>query len=434
MFRLSSHLRTEQHSGQRHWLVVVALCALLNALDGYDVLIMSVAAPKLAAEWQIAPSMLGLLLSLETGGMAIGAVILGQLGDRFGRRPLLILSVAIVTTGMVFSTLAHGVTDFAIARLATGLGLGGILTLAPTIAAEFAPEEHRSRAVSIVAGAYAVGAFLGGALAVLLIAQDWRLVFAVGAVATGLMLPAIMLFVGETPEFVANARARAQRTIREETTDRSSPAGSFDNQLDNASGIRALFKTPRAPLTLLLLGAYLAHYITLYFFLKWTPTMMVNLGFDPAKAASVLVWGNGGSVTGAILTSLVVRHVQPARAILATFMIAGLAVAGIGVAPADLSILSLIAFVAGLALAASNILFYAILVQVYPVHLRSGAIGFIMGLARVGAWISPVIAGLLFSLGSGRGQVSAILGCGSIFAAMAMVVVLLRLKSTEGSN
>ena len=427
-------MRTEQHTGQRHWLFVVALCALLNALDGYDVLIMSVVAPKLAAEWQIAPSMLGLLLSLETGGMAIGAIILGQLGDRFGRRPLLILSVAIVTTGMVFSTIAHGVTDFAIARFATGLGLGGILTLAPTIAAEFAPEEHRPRAVSIVAGSYAVGAFLGGGLAVLLIAQDWRLVFAVGAAATGLMLPAIMLLIGETPEFVASERARAQRSVRGETTDRSSQAETFENQLDGDSGIAALFKAARAPLTLLLLGAYLAHYITLYFFLKWTPTMVVNLGFDPAKAASVLVWGNGGSVTGAILTGLVVRHVQPARAILATFMIAGFAVAGIGAAPADLSILSLIAFVAGLALAASTILFYAILVQVYPVHLRSGAIGFIMGLARVGAWISPVIAGLLFSVGAGRGQVTALFGCGAMLAAVAMIFVLLRLKSSQSSN
>jgi len=427
--QISSHLRTERHSGQRHWMVVVALCALLNALDGYDVMIMSVAAPKLAAEWQIAPGMLGLLLSLETGGMAIGAVVLGQLGDRFGRRPLIILSVAIVTIGMIFSALAHGVTDFAISRLASGLGLGGILTLAPTIAAEFAPEKHRSRAVSIVAGAYAVGAFLGGALAVLLIAQDWRLVFAVGAVATGLMLPAIMLFVGETPEYVASARARAQRSVEGETTDRSPPAVSLENQVDGASGIAGLFKSARAPLTLLLLGAFLANAMTLYFFLKWTPTMVVNLGFEPGKAASVLVWSNGGSVIGAIFTSYFVRYVRPAHAILATFMIAGLAIAGFGFAPADLSILSMIAFVAGLALAASAILFYAVLVEVYPVHLRSGAIGFIMGIGRIGAWISPVIAGLLFSLGAGRGQVTALFGCGSVFAAVAMLIVLLRLKN-----
>ena len=181
MFRQLNEFLADQHFGRRRWLIVIALCTVLNALDGYDVLIMSVAAPKLAAEWQIAPSILGLLLSLEIGGIAIGSVLIGQFGDRFGRRPTLILSVGVVTTGMLFSAMAHGVTGFAISRLAAGLGLGGIITLTPTIAAEFAPMKYRVLAVSIVVGGYAVGSFLGGALAVLLIAEEWRLLFAVGA-------------------------------------------------------------------------------------------------------------------------------------------------------------------------------------------------------------------------------------------------------------
>ncbi|RYG60270.1 hypothetical protein EON80_24870 [bacterium] len=182
------------------------------------------------------------------------------------------------------------------------------------------------------------------------------------------------------------------------------------------------------------MSAYLAHISTVYFFLKWTPTLVVKSGFDVAQAAGVLVWANGGSVLGAIVATFVVRYAKPGHAILASLLLSGLAVASFGMAPVDLTILLSIAFVVGLAMSASVTFFFAVLVQVFPVNLRAGAIGFVVGMGRGGAAIGPILAGLIFSLGAGRGQASVIFGFGSILAAVAMLFVMLRQKNAPKSD
>src|SRR5215218_3642054 len=109
----------------RAQIIAVAITIALNALDGFDVLAISFASPGIAAEWGIDRSALGVVLSMELIGMAIGSLVFGNVADRIGRRPTLLFCLSLMTIGMFMATTAGGVTSLSAWRVLTGLGIGG---------------------------------------------------------------------------------------------------------------------------------------------------------------------------------------------------------------------------------------------------------------------------------------------------------------------
>ena len=83
---------------RRMQVIAVVLCVMLNALDGFDVLAISFASPGIAAEWGIDRAVLGVVLSMELIGMAVGSIVIGGLADRVGRRPVVFGSLVIMAT------------------------------------------------------------------------------------------------------------------------------------------------------------------------------------------------------------------------------------------------------------------------------------------------------------------------------------------------
>ena len=163
--------------------VAVTLCILLLAVDGFDVLSISFAAPGIAAEWGIDRAALGLVLSMELIGMGVGALVVGNVADRIGRRPTILLSLVIVSLGMALAATASGVTLLSVYRFATGIGIGGILASVNAMAAEFSNQRSRNLSVSLMAAGYPMGVIVGGSIASLLLANfDWRSVFLFGAI------------------------------------------------------------------------------------------------------------------------------------------------------------------------------------------------------------------------------------------------------------
>ena len=150
---------------RRRQTIAVVLCVMLNALDGFDVLSISFASPGIAAEWGIDRAVLGVVLSMELIGMAVGSIVIGGLADRVGRRPVALGSLVIMTIGMALATTAHGVPTLSAFRLFTGLGIGGMLATINAAAAEFSNARRRNLAVALMAGGYPVGAIIGGSIA-----------------------------------------------------------------------------------------------------------------------------------------------------------------------------------------------------------------------------------------------------------------------------
>ena len=144
---------------------VIAMCVLLNMLDGMDVLVISFAAPVLGKEWGIMPEALGIVFSSALLGMAIGAGFIAPWGDRIGRRKMVILCLGIIGSGILLTAAAQSILQLIVLRFISGAGIGAMLATTATVAAEFSPDRRRNLMVSIVMSGYPIGATLSGLVA-----------------------------------------------------------------------------------------------------------------------------------------------------------------------------------------------------------------------------------------------------------------------------
>ena len=403
--------------------LAIALAVALNALDGFDVLSISFASPGIAREWGIDRAALGVVLSMELIGMALGSVLLGGLADRYGRRPLTLASLALMASGMASATAAGGVVALAAIRLATGIGIGGMLATTNAIAAEFSSARRRNIAVALMAGGYPLGAVIGGTLASSLLAgHDWRSVFALGACFSAGLFPLVLAFLPESVAWLATRRppGAAMRIDRILAWLGHDPVACLPDEAAGVSrgGFRRLFARDLAPVTLLLTLGYFAHILTFYFILKWTPKIVADLGFAPSAAGGVLVWANVGGLIGAVSVSLLTQYVALRTLTVATMLCAALLVALFGRSAPELGALSLYAAAAGCCTNGAIVSLYALFARAFPTELRASGTGFVIGIGRGGAALSPILAGLLFAHGSTLSTVAAVMAAGSLVAAI----------------
>jgi MFS family permease len=194
----------------------IAICFVLNMLDGLDIASISYAAPALSEAWQIPPVTLGIVFSAALGGMMAGSLLLAPLGDAIGRRNTLLLSLALIAVGMVGTVFTTTVSELLAARFVTGFGLGGVVPTMATLAAEFSALKRRNFAVTLVSAGYTLGSALTGLAALWLISSlGWVSLFALGAVLTIAMLPVVYFRIAGLPPDQAAARCarRAERDL-----------------------------------------------------------------------------------------------------------------------------------------------------------------------------------------------------------------------------
>ena len=271
--------------------LVVAITVALNALDGFDVLSISFASPGIAAEWGIDRAALGIVLSMELIGMAVGSAVLGGVANRVGRRPAILGCLAVMATGMVMATTASGLAGLLPTwRIVTGLGIGGMLAAIDAVSMEFSNTRRRHLSVSLMSIGYPLGAVFGGMVAAqLLRGNDWRTIFYFGAGVTAFLIPVVFLFVPESVHWLVrkqpgNALARVNRALARigyASVDRlpEIPAEARNRSFTD------IFAAQHVAGTIIVTAAYFLHITTFYFIVKWVPKIVVDLGFAASAAA-----------------------------------------------------------------------------------------------------------------------------------------------------
>lgn len=412
----------------------VAITIGLNALDGFDVLSISFASPGIASEWGIDRAALGIVLSMELIGMAIGSILLGGVADKIGRRPTMLGCLVLMAAGMFMATTANNLIDLSLWRVLTGLGIGGLLAAINAVAAEYSNAKRRDFCVSIMAIGYPVGAVIGGTIAAqLLQGSDWRSVFYFGGTVTVLFIPLVYFFVPESIHWLARKQPAGALEKINSTLKRMGhgsvtalPSVSEEAGKRSTSGIFA----PRyLATTLCVAAAYFFHIMTFYYIIKWVPKIVVDMGFAASSAAGVLVWANvGGALGGAVLGLLTQRFgVKPLT--IGVMLLSTVMVVLFGRSPADLAKLSLICAGAGFCTNAAIVGMYAIFAKAYPTHTRASGTGFAIGVGRGGSVLAPILAGFLFTGGVGLPAVSIVMALGSLLAAG--VLFMLKLKPDQ---
>ncbi|PCD01981.1 MFS transporter [Sphingomonas spermidinifaciens] len=347
-------------------IIAVVLAVLLNALDGFDVLAITFAAPGIAADWGIGPARLGLALSAGMVGMTIGSLVLAPLGDRRGRRPLVLVCLVLMGGGMALTATATGLASLCLWRVVTGIGIGGMVAAANAVAAEFANERRRDFCVAAMAVGYPAGGLVGGfAVADLAATQGWQAIFVAGGIVTLAFVPVVYAALPESLAFLAGANGSPEKlaALARRLDLPALPAAPAERA--RSGSIAALFGARYRRLTLLLVAAYFLHILAFYFFSGWLPKAMADLGHAAPDAIRTSALMSLGGVIGGALLGWAAPRLGLHRLLIAAMLVTSASFAAFALLT-DLSALQPTAFVAGMGIFGGIVGLYALLARGFP--------------------------------------------------------------------
>jgi benzoate transport len=389
---------------------IVGLCTLLNALDGFDVLAMAFTSARVSKDFGLNGSELGVLLSAGLVGMALGSLLIGPIADKFGRRPMLLVSVGLSAVGMLLSATATGAVPLGLWRVVTGLGVGGILACTNVLVSEFASQRSRGLAISIVTAGYGVGATVGGAAAVWLQAEfGWHAVFLGGGLVTVILFALVFGLAPESVDFLVTRRprghekkleqlARRLRLDAVELPEQGSTTVDPSSQTVQ-SPLSRLFDASNRRSTFLIWVSFFAVMFGFYFVNSWTPKLLVTAGMTESQGVVGGLMLTLGGTVGSIVFGVFAGK-WASRVVMIWFTI--LAAVATAVFISAVGILAL-AFAIGVVLGAlingCVAGLYVITPSVYATAIRSTGVGWGIGIGRAGAILAPTVAGALLDAG-----------------------------------
>ncbi len=389
--------------GGYQWLIVI-LCFLLNLLDGFDVLALAFTAASIREEFGLSGAQIGTLMSAGLFGMSAGSLLLAPQADRFGRRPLLIVSTALSALGMGMSAVSHDMLSLGIWRVVTGIGVGGILACTNVITSEYSSNKWRGLAISIYAAGFGIGAVLGGISAVFLQEQyGWRAVFVTGAALTALVGVALLLWLPESVDFLMSKRPEGAKARLNKIAAKIGKPGDWAIPATVTESKKApvlqLFAAKYRRSTLLIWAAFICIMFGFYFVSSWTPALLEQAGMSKAQSQTVgMMLALGGTVGSLIFGALASRFA--ARNVLVFFCAASAVAIWLFVgSSATLALAVALGVLVGGLMNGCITGLYTINPTLFDADVRSTGVGAGIGIGRLGAIASPLIAGVLLDGG-----------------------------------
>ena len=382
--------------------IALGLCLLAAMMEGFDIASMGVTAPRMMPALGLARPEAGLAFSASLLGLFFGAAIAGPLSDRMGRKPVLVASMTVFGLFSLATAAATNLPGLLTVRALTGLGLGGAMPMLIAMSSELARPDRRALTVGMITAGLPLGGALAGLLARTDPAQhDWRLVFVVGGIAPLVLAVLVWRLMPET-----GVRAGA---------DRSGPSDS--------AAWKALFSRGRLLQTLCLWISYAAIALVLHLFLNWLPVMLVDRGITASSAAGVATLFNLGGAAGGLLIGLAIDRLGARWPLTSVFAALVLVLLALAAPSGSLTLVSLLAFAAGLFIMAGQFGLYAIGPRYYADEVRGAGVGAAVAAGRLGSVIGPAAAGQMLGAGASGGSV--VLFTAPIVVAAAVAALIL---------
>jgi MFS transporter, AAHS family, 4-hydroxybenzoate transporter len=390
----------DNSSMSTYQITIVALCFVLNMNDGIDVLAVSFTGSEIMKEWRLSNTLLGSIFSAGLAGMTAGCLLLAPFGDSIGRRKVFIISLTLITVGMFGVYGAQAYWHVIIARLITGLGIGGILPTMATTASEFSNNKTRDFNVGLIQGGWPLGAILTGFfINAMMPTYGWRFIFLVAGFVALAMLVAVYIFMPDSLAFLGkkqplNAQIKINNLL--------SKMG--HSSIDKLPQIP--FETSQLPLKDLFLPEYKTStirlwlgiffgFLTLYTLMSWVPNIAKEGGMPPEKATYVGIALNLGAFTGVVAMGLFISRFGGRKVILAFMLIAFSIMITYANLKLTFGVMFGLIFCIGFFVQGGFNAFFPIATRVYPSAMRSTGVGLAFGIGRFGAILGPQIFGIL---------------------------------------
>jgi len=422
------HINSRGMSGYQWFLLV--LCFLIVTTDGIDVAIMGFLAPGITKEWGITKAAFGAVMSAAPIGLAIGALLIGPLSDRFGRKRLLMTAVAWFGTCSVLCSLAGDVYQLSILRFLTGLGLGAAMPNTTTLLSEYVPEKSRGALIAVMFTGFNLGsALVGFGAAAILPDYGWRMVLVIGGAIPLVCLPVYMLFVPESVRFMVTNKYPAERIAK--TLHRVVGGGPeitantvftiSEQKIAGKAKAAALLASDFRRITVSLWATYFMGLMVIYLLSGWLPTLIKDAGLPIERAANITALFQLGGTVGALVVGFLMDRWTPNKVIAGAYVGGAafiLLLASGGVQSGSLAVFTLLA---GFCMSGAQTGLNAFAPGCYPTAVRATGVSWMHGIGRFGSIFGSAIGGVLLSMGWGFTGVIAILAIPATIAALSIV-------------
>lgn len=371
--------------------------------DALDVALLSFIMPAIKTSWHLSANQLGLVGSITSLGMFVGAIVFGHLADQIGRKPIMLTTLLLFSIGNLLLALAPNVMWFIIIRFVTGLGLGGELPVATTIIADHFKGSQRSRMLVLVDSFWAFGWILAAVLAFSVMTRiGWRWT----VLLTALMGVYTILMRRHLPETHTAAASK----------------------YDFKAAWRQVWSLPYWRTTLGLGVLWFVIMLVYYGMFLWLPTVLMNRGFPVVKGYGYTVLMSIAQLPGYYLAAWLVGRWSRKRVLMGYLVGTLISAVAFGLANSNAVILISGAWLSFFTLGAWGIMI-AFTPGHYPLAIRGMGIGVTQSMGRLGAIGGPYLVGYL--LGSGW-KIPMIF---SIFAgALILGIVVLAWGMTDQDN
>lgn len=409
------------------------IAALAIILDGFDGQLIGFAIPSLIQEWGVSRGDFAPIVAAGLVGMAIGSLIAGYIGDRFGRRAALFVSVLLFGVATSAIGLSPNLVAIGALRFIAGLGIGGCLPSATTLAAEFTPQRRRALVVTATIVSFPLGGVLAGLFAgSVLPAYGWRGLFLAGGLVPVVFAFLLLIVLPESPRYLAHHAerrpellkllARFGRTYPADAIFIDPAEQAMSLGTDRPGGIKPLFEGARARDTMGLWLAFFACLFAIYSVFSWLPTMLVAEGLSQSVAGGALTAYNLGGVFGALLCAQFITRFGSRWPMIVCAAGGAATILLLRVVSTQNTTLIVAMFgLHGLFVNAVNCTLYAVSAFLYPTDIRATATATALGVGRLGAILSAFVGAALITAGGPSAFLNAL--------GLAMVVVTIALAT-----
>ncbi|MEU9109449.1 MFS transporter [Streptomyces xanthophaeus] len=400
---------------RRQWLIV-SLGLLMMVAEGIDATIAAFIFPKIVNEWGTSLNAVTATVTLSVLAMAVGGVAAAPLADRYGRRGVTVVGIAVFGVGTAAMGLTNGIGAFAGLRIAACVGLGAVLPTVLAMVADWTPARRRGQMVALAFTGITAGSAVGGLLSAGFIpAYGWPLLTIVCGLTPLLLIPAVIRYIPESVS-VLSTRKDSDASLRKAL------AAVVPGQ--DLSGVvleqpearrrperatRVILSRQFAPTNVLLWTCFIVGLGVVGLLLNYLPLLGERMGLT-ARQAGVLVAAFGwGGLAGQLSVSFALKRFDRFRLLAVLWGLSVLALGAAALWAVQFAALLAAAFVLGLCLPAANNALQVIAAVAYPAPVRATGLSWASGMGRVGALVSGLLGGLMVKAGWTLGTVLLVL-------------------------
>ncbi|KUL20694.1 MFS transporter [Streptomyces regalis] len=357
----------------------MGLCFAVILFDGYDLIVYGAVVPALLQyqPWGLTPTEAGMIGSYALIGMLVGALVAGAVTDLVGRRKVMLICVSWFSLAMVGCAVAPSAELFGFFRLLGGLGLGGVMPTAIALTAEYSAAHRRSLNNALMFSGYPVGGILSAVLALALLPEfGFRIMFWIGALPLVTVVPLLWRFLPESTSYLAA---------------KGTPAGPGVKR-----GVAAMFTRRHLVPALLFAVTSFFGLLLVYGLNTWLPQIMKAAGYPLSSSLLFLVMMNVGAAVGSVLVAPIGDRLGMKPVTAVTFVAAAVSIYLLSSPMAAWVMYALVA-VAGFGTIGTQIMVNAYVAMHFPPEVRATALGWTLGIGRLGAVVGPTFGGFLLA-------------------------------------